>query len=421
MRSLLHSYRSGIALAVTLGLTLSVAACTSSSPNAPTVSFVAPTAQTQPGTAFDFSAQPITLKFTNAVKTGSAPTTYTIEVASDVGFATIVFTQDAIPEDPSGATSVTLAKLNGNTTYYWHIRGNVDGKAGAFGAAQNFFVRPAIQISAPAPSSPTNGGTAANARPTLITNNASHSGPVGTLFYTFQISASSTFDKILASGAIQEQSGSTSFTPSVDMAAGNYFWRVQASDVTNKVDGPFSGATAFKVVPFDMRNAGILNNPPTLGSWAETSHITSIIFTPFSFEVDFDKRESADRWPDIPFGDGKGGTVQYTLGMCVNPNQAGKWFCSAVVQFWFGRTLDDSTPPDEVGINWFFDAGRWGPIVGYQPQVGETVGIFAGAGNLRDSASWGAEQRTNVVFIPWGTDYILQNGVATLKKSSLRK
>ena len=44
----------------------------------------------------------------------------------------------------------------------------------------------------------------------------------------------------------------------------------------------------------------------------------------------------------LPFGDGLGGELQYTLGMCFN--LSGQWFCSAAIQFWFGRDLDASGP-----------------------------------------------------------------------------
>jgi hypothetical protein len=124
---------------------------------------------------------------------------------------------------------------------------------------------------------------------------------------------------------------------------------------------------------------------------------------------------SDNRWGDVPFGDG---TLQYTLGMCVNPNNAGHWYCSAVVQFWFGRELDASTPPDYVGQNWFYDA-RWAPIVGYQPQPGETVGLFVVQGNQRDGQDLTPTERSNVAFTPWLSDYFA--GGAFANKRVIKK
>ena len=72
--------------------------------------------------------------------------------------------------------------------------------------------------------------------------------------------------------------------------AGNYFWRVQASDPSNGVTSSFSSTFQFRYQPFDMRNAIILDSPKDLGFWDETAKITSIAFSPEAFEVDFDRR-----------------------------------------------------------------------------------------------------------------------------------
>lgn len=397
-----------LTLAAAIGLV--AVACSSPSPSAPSVSFVAPSAQTPSNNAvFNYSDQPISLKISNAPKTGSAPTTYSVEIASDSGFNNMVYTKDGIPEDASGATSVTIGTLNGNATYYWHSRAVVNSAAGAFSSTQTFFIRPQITIQAPGIFAPSDGSSAVGTRPNFTANNAVANGPADTLFYTFQVANASSFaaGTIVAQGVIQQQPNQTSFTPSSDLGAGNYFWRVQASDLTNHISSPFSSVASFRIVPFDMTQATILDSPSNLGSWPVTTNITSIIFTPISFEVDFDRRVGDNRWPDFPFG--AGGSLQYTLGMCVNPGGAGHWFCSAVVQFWFGRELDASTPPEDVGANWFYDA-RWAPILGYQPQPGETVGIFVAQGNQRDGQDTTPLERSNVAFTPWLSDYILQSG-----------
>src|SRR5204863_4396256 len=115
--------------------------------------------------------------------------------------------------------------------------------------------------------------------------------------------------------------------------------------------------------------ATILNSPPGLAGWAATSTITSVSWQPGGFPVEFDKRLGGGRWPDSPFGDGLGGTIQYTLGMCLKIN--GSWYCSSVVQFWYGRELTATGPPSQVAINWFYDPARWAPMTGHQPADGE--------------------------------------------------
>src|SRR5215472_2416827 len=147
-------------LRLTLAVALGTAAlgCSSPSPNAPSVSFTSPTAQTPANnTVFNYADQPLTLKITNAVKTGSATTTYSVEVASDSGFANKVFSKDGIAEDASGVTSFALGVLPGNATYFWHSRAAVNAVAGVFGATQTFFVRPQITIAAPGIFAPASG------------------------------------------------------------------------------------------------------------------------------------------------------------------------------------------------------------------------------------------------------------------------
>jgi hypothetical protein len=155
-----------------------------------------------------------------------------------------------------------------------------------------------------------------------------------------------------------------------------------------------------------MRQAIIIDSPDDLGSWNETAKITRVDFTVDAFLVDFDRRDGPNRWRDLDFGDGKGGTLQYTLGMCLNI--IAQWYCSAVVQFWFGRELSASTPPSYVARNWFYDS-RWGPMMGHQPANGEQVGLFVGTGNLRDKSFTGAScpqvcERSNVAMVSWHND-----------------
>ena len=168
----------------------------------------------------------------------------------------------------------------------------------------------------------------------------------------------------------------------------------------------------------DMRQAGIYNSPQDLGYWAVTAKITSVVFTGDAFLVDFDKRTGGDRWPDVPFGDG--GSLEYTLGMCLNIN--GQWDCSAVVQFWYGRDLHASAPPSQIASAWFYDS-RWGPLTGRQPADGETVGIFVCAGDCRNKLVGDGSivhERSNVQFVTWsngaGPSYTFSSGSPVMLK-----
>jgi hypothetical protein len=232
---------------------------------------------------------------------------------------------------------------------------------------------------------------------------------VGPIVYRFEVSDSSSFggNLIFVADPVSEQPAQTSTQVTVRLNSnGTYYWRVQAHDVTNNISSPYSAIFSFKYVPFDMRQATIYDSPPDLGSWDVTANITSVEFIPdCCFKVDFDRRTGPNRWRDLDAGFGNRDALQYTLGMCRIETQPA---CSAVVQFWFERPISDSTPPSYVGRNWFYD-GRWGSLLGYQPQNGEQVGLFAGTGNLRDKTYSGAQcpqicERTNVAIVTWHND-----------------
>ncbi len=351
------------------------------------------------GMKFKYSDQPLTLTVKDAAATGSGQMTYTFQVASDAGFATLVSTKDGVVET-SGQTSATIDILPGPNTYYWRARANSSGTAGMFSKGRSFSVGPQVVIQAPVPVSPSNGGQSSGTPPTFTVTNAARTGPAGAITYLFQIADSSAFTNILGSATVAEQSGQTAASINVPLTTnGTYYWRAQAMDAASGATSPFSTVWSFKYVPFDMHQAIIMNSPTDLADWAQTANITSIVFTPDAFLVDFDKRDGPNRWPDTPFG---AGSLEYTLGMCLDLNS--QWYCSAVVQFWYGRDLAASTPPWNVATAWFYDPARWGPMAGHQPQDGEIVGVFVCAGNCRNNTAGDnsyVKERSNVALIPW--------------------
>lgn len=353
------------------------------------------------GAQLTFASQPLTLVIGNAVSTKSTPLTYTFEVATDAAFANKVYSKSAVAQGAGAQTSLPIDKLKGATSYFWRARCNDGSADGPNAKAKTFTVGPEVVIQAPVLGDPGPGATVGES-PTLNVNKVSRTGPAGPIVYRFEISEQSTFNSLVYSANVSERTD-LPYTPhaiSAKLGEKTYFWRVQASDPANAVISPYSGAGSFKVQLFNFSQAVMLNNPRDFGSWPETAKITSVEFFGDSFHVDFDRRDGPNRWVDVPFGTGD---LQYTLGLCVNNN--GQWFCSAVVQFWYGRDLGASAPPSDIGLEWFYD-GRWGPILGYQPRHGETVGVFVGSGNLRDASYTQAScpricERSNVQFVQW--------------------
>ncbi|MCU1384387.1 MAG: hypothetical protein JWL71_3084 [Acidobacteria bacterium] len=355
---------------------------------------------------FNYAEQPLTLTVKNAVSTGTTALTYGFEVASDATFANKVYAKDGIPEG-SGRTSVKIDVLPGPAakTYFWRARAMVGSQTGPYTPVQAFGVGAAVTLGTPVQASPGAGATVGG-QPTLTVNNVARTGQPGQIVYRFEVAASSAFTSLLAVATVNEQGGSTtSATVSASLANGDYFWRVQASDPANSVTTAFSAVSPFTVQLFDLQKANIWDNPPDFKSWAETAAITSVDFTDDAILVDFDKRDGPNRWPDVGFGSG---ALEYTLGMCVNIR--GTWNCSATVQFWYGRDLAASGLPSYIAANWWYDA-RWGALQGYQPTCGETVGIYAAAGNLRDSGNVIAKERTNIVMMPFCGQYRAGAGV----------
>ena len=260
--------------------------------------------------------------------------------------------------------------------------------------------------------SPGSGGTVSGSI-NLTTNNVQRSGPVTAITYKFDLSDSSAFGRILFTATVPEQAGATTVTANVQLGAGQYFWRVQAFDNASTVSSPVSSFSFFTYNPFSLAQATMINSPVDFANWAETAKITNVNITRDYFAVDFNRRLGPGRWPDV-IPAGWDGALEYTLGMCINKN--GQWYCSAVVQFWHERELSASAPPRHVAAEWFYDS-RWGPMMGYQPQDGETVGLFVCAGNCRDDLAGTdprVKERSNVAFVEWtnggGANYIFSGG-----------
>ena len=408
-----------------LALLVATTACTQSSPARPTdgaaagqtaavtdavtgVTLTSPTAVSPTvNQQFKYAEQPITLTVKNAVSTGITARTYTFEVATDAAFASKVFTKDGVAEG-SGQTSVKVDVLAGPQakSYFWRARANVGTQAGPYTNGLGFGIGAAVTLATPVLASPLSGGVVGGT-PTLTVNNVARTGPAGGIVYRFEVATSSGFGTTVAATSVAEQSGgTTSFTVGGNgLGNGNFFWRVQASDPTNGITTSFSSVSPFTVQLFDINQATFWDNPADFKSWAETAKLTMVDFEDNAFYVDFDRRDGPGRWPDVGFGSG---SLEYTLGMCVNIK--GSWQCSATIQFWYGRDLNQSGRPDEIGINWWYDQ-RWGALIGYQPACGETVGIYVAAGNLRDIGNVIAKERSNILMMPFCGQYRIGQGI----------
>ncbi len=358
-----------------------------------------------------WAKQPITLTVNNGVSSNSSVLTYAFEVASDAGFAKLDASKSGIAAGANGTTSVSLDKLAGSRTYYWRVQVTSPSGNGPYSAVRSFTVGPEVVLGTPVLASPVNGQQAFSPL-TLSVNNIGRQGPAGAIVYTVEVSNDSSFGSLLFSSDVPEQGGSNTIVSaniSGLVSGQTYYWRAKATDATNSIVTPYSDVQAFVAQSFNFRTAKIWDNPPDLATWPETARITSIEFTGSAMRVDFDRRDPPDgnRWVDqIP--PGFQGPLQYTLGMCRYLEN--NWQCAAVVQFWYGRSLDDTAEPSRFWREWWYDGARWGPLAVYRPQEGEIVGVFVGAGDLR-GRTWTREtcpqvcERSNVTFVPFTSGY----------------
>jgi hypothetical protein len=278
-----------------------------------------------------------------------------------------------------------------------------------------------VVIQAPTLVSPVDGVKLTVTKPALKINNAARTGPAGSITYNFQISETQSFSAIVLNAVVPEGSSQTTYTATQDLAySKTYYWRVRASDPATT--GPWSVTQWFQMPdpaptppppptpgpsPSDpaasdqmnMSAATILNSPTDLASWPVTTALEVVDIRPNGVSVQFSKKDGAGRWPDV-VPPGWSGGLQYTLGMCLSIN--GRWYCSAVVEFWYGLELSGG-PPGEFATNWFYDPIRWSPMTGHQPAVGETIGFFVCAGDCRNNTggtSSPVKERSNVVLVP---------------------
>jgi hypothetical protein len=436
--------RRSLAAPSLVALTVAISACAASKsadPLSPTVAgpipgvnITAPTpVDPQTGTKIPIDKQPLTLTVQNAATSGVRPLTYVFEVATDTDFTNKVYSRDAVAPGDNGRTALRLPDpLATGRSYYWRSRAQDGANTGPYSSASNFNVFTPIVIDAPLLVAPINNVKTENTHPRFQFVNAPRSGPIGPITYVVEIADSDSFANKLAIWTVAEQPNQTSLDSPQGLADGSqYFWHARAYEPTTI--GPWSATQAFQTpapiapppgplpgppppsgpVPNDAINLGqarVYNSPPDIASWAVTSKITSLSMSSAGLSLEFTTKQS---WPDV-VPPGFTGPLQYTVWAVVNVN--GQWNTSGFIQMWRGRESTGAPILSDFARNWAYD-GRWGPMAGYQPHVGEQMGFFVSAGNARgESGVSSVRERSNVVIValPPG-----DNGVFTFSLSRL--
>lgn len=346
-----------------------------------------------------FVDQPVTLTVGNAVLTGDNTATYTFEVATDAGFASKVFTRSGVAAGANGQTSTTSDRLAPSTDFYWRARAEGGGTIGPFSAPRKFRVGPQIVINAVASAdSPANGGQTGSLV-TFTVPNAVVTGPAGTLSYRFDVSTTSSFSSLLASGTVAQGSGRTSYAPNIEFPAETtLFWRVTVSDPANAITGPVSPTFSFSTTfAIDLKKVVYLNSPD-VSSWPRTGTL---------FRIEQDGADPGPvchsftdpGWPDSPW---PYGGPDPNFGVFAN-----QWYFAKINGIWYGGAgewIYRGAGSCKAGQGTFTigpDSGFGPPFSTWAPKVGELVGFMissvARAGAVRRTV----DERTNVIVQPW--------------------
>jgi hypothetical protein len=232
-----------LALLVLPVAALALAGCEaskSSNPTSPSVagpiagvniSTPAPVSPTQ-GALVSAREQPVTLVVQNASTNGQRAVTYRFEVAVDAEFTNKVASREGIEPGGEGKTSYRLPDaLAADRNYYWRAKALDGANESPYSEAVSFAVVTPAEIQPPVPLTPIGSGTAASQTPEFRVANAARSGPVGQVFYTFEISQNETFTAMIAIVTVPERVAETKFTINQVLAGGvRFFWRVRAFD-----------------------------------------------------------------------------------------------------------------------------------------------------------------------------------------------
>ncbi|MCK6508392.1 MYXO-CTERM sorting domain-containing protein [Myxococcota bacterium] len=240
----------------------------------------APTAPTLTSPANAATATSLTpaLTLTNSTDADGDKLTYTFEVATDANFAQKIASQ-SVPETPNTTQWTVTPPLQENKTYYWRAQASDGSLQSPWSAVFSFTVNAQNDPpTAPALSSPVDGGQVASLQPTLEVTNATDP-EASALVYRFEIATDKNFQQVLSrSAAVTEgRSGATSWKVDVQLTDNTlYYWRAKATD-TAGADGPWMNPASFTV--------SLANKAPSAPQPRKPKDADTVSTNPPDFEV----------------------------------------------------------------------------------------------------------------------------------------
>ncbi len=242
-------------LTVGIGLALAASACSKDSPSTTSPSCTFSVAQ--PATTFGPEGGSGSAAVTAAsgcawTATSSAAFAAITAGASGTGNGTVTFTVAANAATTDRTATLTIA-----------------GSAFTITQRAATTTTPPPTLSAPSAKSPIGGVSVDPGRPTLIVNNATSTGAIGTVTYHFEVSDLNSFPndpvRTFTVDGVAQGSGTTSWTLNRDLGTNVlWYWRAHATNGT--VTGAFSDVETFRTGPqcsFVLSTTSV--NAPTAG------------------------------------------------------------------------------------------------------------------------------------------------------------
>lgn len=224
------------------------------------------------GSTLSAKDQPVTLVVQNSSTNGQRAITYRFEVAVDAEFSNKVATREGIEPGGDGKTSYRLPDaLAADRSYYWRAKALDGANESAYSETAGFSVVTPAELEAPVPLEPIGSGTAASQTPQFKVSNAARSGPVGQVYYTFEISQNDTFTAMIAIVTVPEAVAQTRFTINQVLAGGiRFYWRVRAFDAN--VSSAWSQIQSFFTPKVSTPAPPPPSDPtgPPAGGWPKT-------------------------------------------------------------------------------------------------------------------------------------------------------
>lgn len=192
--------------------------------------------------------QPFNVVIENASSSSPRPYTMRMQIATDAGFASVVWSRDGIVPAAGGQTAFRMPeRLQPGRQYFWRVMADDGANQSAWSEGVGFQVLMPSSFTAPTPRFPLANVQLTTSRPELRVGNGAAQGPVAQAFYQFQVATDASFGNIVVNEETAQQNGETRLTVPGNLHFSTaYYWRARVSD--GDAVSPWSATESFRTV-----------------------------------------------------------------------------------------------------------------------------------------------------------------------------